>query len=168
MLQLSSSALAWKRRFLHVFPAQPIPFIDIDSTSQDEFDIDIKTWLSDREWTDIPTLAWRNLPTSGVLREKLSPTAYAYLTPAALMNIIYDPDYSEYSLEWILPFNKRRVSKGVWWDTFVACLTKDQTTAIIDCLVDATSAFPQQHPASMLMDEALDFWRRAHTTGAAR
>lgn len=155
---LSATALAWKRRLLRVFPEQPVPHINFDSTSHDDFDVDIKTWLAGRIWTDVPMDAWRNLPSSGVLREKFSPSTYAYFTPAALLNIFHDADYSEYSLEWILPYNKFRRSKGVWWSDFVACFNARQKAVITECLADATSAIRNDHPASMLIDEAFDFW----------
>lgn len=168
MLQLGDLTLVWRRRFALVFPEQPVPRIDFDSISHDEFDADIKTWLAGRTWTDVPLDAWRSLPSSGVVREKLSPSTYAYFTPAVLLSVFQDTDYSEYLLEWILPYNKFRIGKGTWWSDFVDCFNAGQKAAIVECLADASSAIRKDHPASMLIDEAFDFWRAAseYATGA--
>jgi hypothetical protein len=114
------------------FPAHPVPqpFFVTSEGRQQDIHQELESRIHGRAWTSLTLLDWRMVGSVPAFREYLMPQTFAYHVPSFLVGVISEPDFRDWALEAILPFNRRREPRGEWWTSFAAALTDPQRTAI--------------------------------------
>lgn len=114
------------------FPTTPLPS-EVPVTSDSgltEIPGEISRRFSNKQWPDVHIDAWINTASVQVIIRCVTPVAFHYYLPALLIGVLYEPDYLDWGLIALLPWNKDRVPKGQWWFEYSNQFSDEQRAVI--------------------------------------
>jgi hypothetical protein len=117
------------------FPAKPIPsrffWSDGEGTDKGNIPDELSNRIGNRQWTEVTLLDWRMTGAAPYIsRTYLEPRTFVYYLPSLLVGALFEPDFIDWALEGIIPFNKHRVPRGKWWNEFARAISPDQRKAL--------------------------------------
>jgi hypothetical protein len=71
-----------------------------------------------------------------ITRSYLEPATFLYYLPSLLVGVFQDPQYLDFAVEAIIPYNQNHRPRGEWWSVFSKSVTQVQKMALAAFLVD--------------------------------